>query len=262
MHYNLVYFTEVVKKIFVGLMAYSITPCNIVCFYGKEVYIMKKALCTAVLASSLLLGAGDVLAMEHDIREETSQNSTSLPTQDLGTTGSVDFTQPLLPLVRCHGSEFLHSAATKGRLNVVKHLVEECHCDASEKDKDGETALQGASHYGHLDIVKYLVEECHCDASEKDVAGRAALHLASIRGHLNIVKYLVEECHCDASEKDDDGRTALSYACYHGHLDIVKYLVEECHCDVNAKDIHGDTALEAAGEYPRLVEYIRSVQGI
>ena len=204
---------------------------------------MKKALIATVLALSLLLG--DVLATEHNPLEETSQNSTSSPTQDLGTTGSVDFNQLLLQLVKCRGSEF------------VKLLVD---CDANAIN-DGTTALQSASHYGHLDIVKYLVEECHCDASEKDVAGRAALHLASIRGHLNIVKYLVEECHCDASEKDDDGRTALSYACYHGHLNIVKYLVEECHCDVNAKDIHGDTALEAAGEYPRLVEYIRSVQG-
>ncbi len=112
---------------------------------------MKKALCTAVLASSLLLGAGDVLAMEHNVRGETPQNSISLPAQNLSATGSVDFNQMLIQLVRSRGSEF------------VKLLVD---CDASAIN-DGTTALQSASHCGHLDIVKYLVEECHCDVSEK-----------------------------------------------------------------------------------------------
>ncbi len=38
---------------------------------------------------------------------------------------------------------------------------------AETKDEDGWTPLHFASRCGYLDIVKYLIEECHCNAEAK-----------------------------------------------------------------------------------------------
>ncbi len=57
-----------------------------------------------------------------------------------------------------------------------------------KKDEVGRTALHLASIRGHLDIVKYLVEECHCDVSEKDKHGGSVLEAAG--DYPNLVSYL------------------------------------------------------------------------
>ena len=44
-----------------------------------------------------------------------------------------------------------------------------------------------------LELVKYLVEECHCNAENPDVYSGIASQVAHRGGHLDIVNYLLEQ---------------------------------------------------------------------
>ena len=47
-------------------------------------------------------------------------------------------------------------ASTKGHLDTVTYLVEECGANVEAKDNDGYTALAAAKHYGKSDVEQYL----------------------------------------------------------------------------------------------------------
>lgn len=78
---------------------------------------------------------------------------------------------------------------------------------------------------GNLDIVKHLIEQWHCDAKEIIYKGFSPLHFACATGHLNIVKYLVEECHCNVDIQSKNGTTAMLFALEMNHFNVVVYLV-------------------------------------
>ena len=149
----------------------------------------------------------------------------------------------------------LSAIVNGGNLDIVKYLIEQCHCDVNIQDEDGGTALHYACVTGHLNIVKYLVEECHCDVDIQSEKGRTALIFACENGHLNIVKYLVEECHCNVDIQDKNGKTALHYACMDDYLDIdiVKYLVEKCKATIT------DVIIQTAGN-EEIKNYLREQQ--
>ena len=174
----------------------------------------------------------------------------------------------------------LHYACSSGKLDIVKFLVEECHCDLSEHDVQGTplhsaclengsidivrflivdhncdpasrgnlgtTPLHCACSSGKLDIVKFLVEECHCDPRVCDGNSNTPLHCACEEGNFDIVRYLIVEYHCDPAGRGELGRTPLHYACWSGKLDMVRFLVEECDCDPTVQNSLGNTPLHFA----------------
>ncbi|KZT20806.1 ankyrin [Neolentinus lepideus HHB14362 ss-1] len=82
--------------------------------------------------------------------------------------------------------------------------------DASSRT--GLTALHAAASRGYLDIVKWLMEECGAMADIEDREGETALHKAALNGHLPIIKYLLPD-KADVHARDADGWTALHNAC-------------------------------------------------
>ena len=147
----------------------------------------------------------------------------------------------------------LFKAVFVGKLSSVQYLIEVEHKNPNRRRNwglfdSGGTPLHTAAEFGHLDIVKYLIEECHCDLEAKDRYRNTPLHQAVRFGHLNIVKYLIEDCHCDPKEKNNNGWTPLFTASQEGHLEVVKYLIEECHCDPNEKNSDGWTPLFTASQ--------------
>ncbi|KAJ7228782.1 ankyrin repeat-containing domain protein, partial [Mycena pura] len=95
--------------------------------------------------------------------------------------------------------------------------------DASTRT--GFTALHAAASRGYLDIVTWLVQDCGAMPDLEDKEGETALHKAALNGHLPIIKYLLP-CRADVKVRDADGWTALHNACSKGYLDIVRWLCE------------------------------------
>eukprot|EP00736_Rhodelphis_marinus_P010279 Rmarinus@m.2523 len=91
----------------------------------------------------------------------------------------------------------LHHAASVGRTDVVRFLVERDGMDPSRPDCNGWTALHHASSRGHLPTVRYLAEEVGMDVSAVDFYGRAPVHCALARSGSNgsaaVMKYFLRE---------------------------------------------------------------------
>ncbi|XP_026377439.1 ankyrin repeat domain-containing protein 49-like isoform X2 [Papaver somniferum] len=115
------------------------------------------------------------------------------------------------------GESLLHAAATGGRLNVCKYLVETLKVDVDFKDGDGYVPLHHAIFKGHLDIVRYLLEKgAKADASSD--GNYTPLHIAAKTGDTKIITLLLSSgVHIDAATRIG---TALQYAAGHGHREF------------------------------------------
>uniref|UniRef100_A0A1X7U3M0 Uncharacterized protein n=1 Tax=Amphimedon queenslandica TaxID=400682 RepID=A0A1X7U3M0_AMPQE len=148
----------------------------------------------------------------------------------------------------------LHWAAEGNHVDVMRYLIDECHCDPKVTDMHGNTVLHKVANKGSLDFMKYLINHHHCDPMATNNWGETVLHCAA--EHIDIVKYLINECHCDPMATTNIRKTVLHYAAE--HIDIVKYLINECHCDPMANDSSNMTILhEAASKNsPDVIKYL------
>ncbi|XP_011408872.1 PREDICTED: uncharacterized protein LOC105315816, partial [Amphimedon queenslandica] len=87
----------------------------------------------------------------------------------------------------------------------------------------GETVLHRAAN--HIDIVKYLINECHCDPMATDSNNKTTLHKAAQRDSSDVAKYLINEKHCDPMTVDSLGQTPLHIAAYWNNPAVVEYLL-------------------------------------
>ena len=116
----------------------------------------------------------------------------------------------------------LHWAAFKGRLNIVKFLVEKgASIEAPPAEGNGSghglTPLMVAAINGHLQITQFLVEHgAKLEAADK--AGHTALHHATINARVALVRYLVEKG-ASLGAKDMDGKTPVDEALSEDHAD-------------------------------------------
>ena len=151
----------------------------------------------------------------------------------------------------------LHGASANGHHNIIKYLVENCHCNADIRTKFNNNSLHIAALNGHLDLVKYFVEDLNMDPNTRDFKECAPLHYASSSGH-HIVKYLVENCHCNADIRDEDNVTPLHFAALNGHLDLVKYFIEDLSMDPNTRDFQEWSPLHYASTngHHNIVKYL------
>lgn len=124
-------------------------------------------------------------------------------------------------------------AALKGRLSVLRYLVEECNVTMAPTLLQ---ALQAACESGHLPVVQYLIGR----GVDSTMYGESScLREASSHGHLDVVAFLLdhgEDIHAFAD-------AAVREASQHGRLAVVQYLVEHG----ASFRIWGDKALALAG---------------
>ena len=90
----------------------------------------------------------------------------------------------------------LRSIVENGKFNV--NLVD-------DEDPSKRTALHSAASRGHLEVVKYLLEKGGAEVNEKTNDGWTTLHYAARYGHLEVVKYLLEKGGTEVNVKDNDG---------------------------------------------------------
>ncbi|CAE6486675.1 unnamed protein product [Rhizoctonia solani] len=158
------------------------------------------------------------------------------------------------------GLTALHAAASRGKLAVVRWLIEECGAMPDLEDKEGETPLHKAALNGHLSVVTYLLgSEAKADVHAQDADGWTALHNACSKGYLDIVRYLCESAGAaDQLESADQrtirgvdikskgGWTPLMNAASKGHLPVVLYLLTKQAADPMIRNNWGETAYDIA----------------
>ncbi|KAG9104717.1 hypothetical protein FRC06_011611 [Ceratobasidium sp. 370] len=158
------------------------------------------------------------------------------------------------------GLTALHAASSRGRLAVVRWLVEECGAMTDLEDKEGETSLHKAALHGHLSVVTYLLSpDGKADVHAQDADGWTALHNACSKGYLDIVRFLCESAGAaDQLESDDErtvrgvdiksrgGWTPLMNAASKGHLPVVLYLLTKQAADPMIRNNWGETAYDIA----------------
>ena len=139
------------------------------------------------------------------------------------------------------GDTPLHVACLNASEEMVKYVIEKCHCDPRITNSEGA-------------LVKYLTEECRCDLQIKNCQGALALHIACAVGSLRIAR-LVSKCDVNTGLSNEwdfrsmklvPGDTPLHIACLCDSIEIVKYLTEECRCDPQIKNCQGALALHIA----------------
>lgn len=122
---------------------------------------------------------------------------------------------------------FLYLSARNGDLEFLKYLIEKKYRLSKSKNSFGKSLLIcTASKRGYYDMVKYLIEQCDCDPSSVDDNGDSPLHYACAYGYTDIVKYLITQFEVDSLLQNGSKMTPLDAAVINGHLDIVLFLVK------------------------------------
>ncbi|KAG6378849.1 hypothetical protein JVT61DRAFT_13129 [Boletus reticuloceps] len=151
------------------------------------------------------------------------------------------------------GFTALHAAASRGYLDIVKWLVENCGAMPDLEDREGETALHKAALNGHMLIIQYLLAN-RADIHARDADGWTALHNACSKGYLDIVRWLCESGGA-ATEvgrvrgvdlRNKGGWTPLMNAASKGHLPVVTYLLSKQAADSLVRNNWGETAYDVA----------------
>ena len=123
----------------------------------------------------------------------------------------------------------LMSAAYKGKINVVKNLlqIDTVKENINNQDINGNTALIFTVKRGYEDILDLLLQT-RADPDLSNFRESTPLMEAVIRGKTNIVKRLVQikTVRNNINATDKDGNTALSLANERGYKQIASLLLE------------------------------------
>jgi uncharacterized protein len=166
-----------------------------------------------------------------------------------------------LLIARVGALEF-HEAASSGRLDRVKELVEKNAELAKSYSPDGFPVFALAAVFGHLPVTRYLFEKgANVNAAATNGTGYTALTGAVTSGHKDIAAWLLENG-ADPNHRYGPGYSPLLAAAANGHLEIVKTLLQHG-ADLHAKTNDGKTAVAIAEErkHPDIAAFLRTRGG-
>lgn len=116
---------------------------------------------------------------------------------------------------------------------------------------------------GKEDLVEQiLLQGSGVDANIKDPNGYTPVHAAAAYGHKNLLRKLCSQYNGDINIKDHDGDTPLHHC---EDVETAKVIVEDLCGDITLMNEEGKTALQAFeedGEFPELIQYMRTKSGI
>lgn len=164
-----------------------------------------------------------------------------------------------------HCSTILHSAAGRGQVEVVKHLIASYDMISSIDDK-GNTPLHVAAYRGQLSVLEALIQASPSSTSVVNKAGETFLHVAvagfqtpsfrRLDQQIELMKQLVSSKRFIIEDiinsKNNEGRTALHLAIIGNiHSDLVQLLMSARYINVNIRDDHGMTPLDYLKRQPK-----------
>ncbi|XP_050438171.1 kinase D-interacting substrate of 220 kDa B isoform X2 [Adelges cooleyi] len=138
-----------------------------------------------------------------------------------------------------NGATALHYAASKGKLQFVRELINH-GSDVNIEDNDNWTALICAAKEGHTDICTELLSH-GADIEHRDMGGWTSLIWCSYCGHTNLANVLLDRG-ADINAHGNFHITALVWAAGRGHTELACNLIARG-AKVNVGDKYGTTAL-------------------
>ncbi|XP_041370021.1 E3 ubiquitin-protein ligase MIB2-like [Gigantopelta aegis] len=141
------------------------------------------------------------------------------------------------------GSKEFLEAIQDSNVEKVKKVFGKFPKLANGRPENGITCLHVAANKGKLEIVKFLVEK-EFDKDAKDASGDTPLLEALSGKHVDVARFLIE-AGTDLDISNDNGQTAMHYAVRAGNPAVVRDLIVRG-CDVNVTDNTGDTPLHDA----------------
>ncbi|KAF0931958.1 hypothetical protein E2562_007459 [Oryza meyeriana var. granulata] len=139
------------------------------------------------------------------------------------------------------GMGALHIAASKGRLEVCRYLIEELRLDVDDADQEGRTPLIISTLCNHISTVKYLLDH-GADVNKASHDGFTPLHHATCLGECGMVQLLLAKGAC--VDPVAYCGTPLHVAATEGRDGAMKILLDH-NADFN-KMVDGLTPLAAA----------------
>ena len=130
-------------------------------------------------------------------------------------------------------------------VDIIKLVAQFCNVNA--QTCDGNTPLHLACEKNNFLVVKHLINELHCDATITNDKGKLPLHIFLLFGsNLDILKLLCPHS-SNINAQDNDDNTPLHIACSRrGHADLVVYLINDMHCDTTIPNYNGELPLHIA----------------
>ncbi|CAM9650834.1 unnamed protein product [Laminaria digitata] len=124
------------------------------------------------------------------------------------------------------GARALHIAASSGKAEIVRLLLERSRADPNATDNGGDTALMLTCKCQHVcvEVVRLLLE-AGADPGLAEEEGFIPLHMVAYCDHMDLVDMLYSKAPATLSRCADKGQTPLFVACGEGHERMVSKLL-------------------------------------
>ena len=120
----------------------------------------------------------------------------------------------------------LHMACSRGKLEIVKVMVDRCGCAILHKaDEYGRTPLHFSANSANSAKLIPFITQYNVDINSTDNQNRTALHIAVMSGSLSAVQHLLSKG-ADPTIRDRNGHNTLHYAVIHNRKAIICHLME------------------------------------
>lgn len=110
-------------------------------------------------------------------------------------------------------------------------------------------AIHRAASSGRVNSIKYLIDQCGADPNLLDGIGRNALLHAAYKGHVEAIRCLINDYGANVDQPSGDGKWTPSHgAAYTGKTAALRCLVLEFGADLNKQNIKGETPYDVASK--------------
>jgi hypothetical protein len=123
---------------------------------------------------------------------------------------------------RLEGATILHEASRKGRVEILRYLLQN-GADVNSKNYNGLTPLHVAAFCGENMVVNALIEN-GAEVNVKAKDNITPLHSAAVKGNLDTVEVLISNGADVQASSSKDGSTPEDFARREGHQSVVDLL--------------------------------------